>query len=714
MKISDKEKNEIINYVKAGKYLPEKYKFLIFEEQDDVSLTWLEKEFKITNVNLPFQSIEHVDTPRSEENVSLQKDLFDFSGRQLKGWTNKLIWGDNKLILSSLRNGQLYEEIQNQGGLKLVYIDPPFDVGAKFYMPITIGKHDLIKSPSVLEEVAYDDTWGKGLNSFNQMIYERLYLIKNLMSEDGSIYVHCDWRVNSYMRIILDEIFGKENFKNEIIWSYRIQGVGKKFWARKHDSIYFYTKSDKYTFYPEKEKNIYEKPFIDTQKEKSKIEDLSKKQKEDILKKISNNQSIDPKYKNYIFDTYFNEVYVRDVWDSDSTKPLISGAKEYLKYPTQKPEGLLKRIIKASSNEGDLIADFFVGSGTSISVAEQMNRKWIGTDLSKYSIHTSRKRLIETQRKLKSDGKSYRAFEVLNLGKYERQYFMKNFNKDLSISEKIKNNNFKKFKKLVIEAYNAKFSEGYQNFDAVKNNSLIHIGPVDYPVTREDILRIIEESKQNKIRSVHILAFDYEMGLFPAMINQAKDFGITIEAKKIPQDVFDPRAIENNSIKFYDVSYVEAKLNYKKDTVSVELTKYSPNYSQENTSIILDKLREGQTKKIIENSNVVEITKKNGQITRKPLIKNWTDWIDYWSVDFDYESKIEVVKTNTDGKETFQHTGNYIFENEWQDFIYRTKGEDKIMIKTPYYQIRKKNIKIAIRVIDIFANDTMIIKEINK
>ena len=714
MKISDKQKNEIINYVKAGKYLPEKYKFLIFEEQDDVSLTWLEKEFKITNVNLPFQSIEHVDTPRSEENVSLQKDLFDFSGRQLKGWTNKLIWGDNKLILSSLRNGQLYEEIQNQGGLKLVYIDPPFDVGAKFYMPITIGKHDLIKSPSVLEEVAYDDTWGKGFNSFNQMIYERLYLIKNLMSEDGSIYVHCDWRVNSYMRIILDEIFGKENFKNEIIWSYRIQGVGKKFWARKHDSIYFYTKSDKYTFYPEKEKNIYEKPFIDTQKEKSKIEDLSKKQKEDILKKISNNQSIDPKYKNYIFDTYFNEVYVRDVWDSDSTKPLISGAKEYLKYPTQKPEGLLKRIIKASSNEGDLIADFFVGSGTSISVAEQMNRKWIGTDLSKYSIHTSRKRLIETQRKLKSDGKSYRSFEVLNLGKYERQYFMKNFNKDLSISEKIKNNNFKKFKKLVIEAYNAKFSEGYQNFDAVKNNSLIHIGPVDYPVTREDILRIIEESKQNKIRSVHILAFDYEMGLFPAMINQAKDFGITIEAKKIPQDVFDPRAIENNSIKFYDVSYVEAKLNYKKDTVSVELTKYSPNYSQENTSIILDKLREGQTKKIIENSNVVEITKKNGQITRKPLIKNWTDWIDYWSVDFDYESKIEVVKTNTDGKETFQHTGNYIFENEWQDFIYRTKGEDKIMIKTPYYQIRKKNIKIAIRVIDIFANDTMIIKEINK
>ena len=141
---------------------------------------------------------------------------------------------------------------------------------------------------------------------------------------------------------------------------------------------------------------------------------------------------------------------------------------------------------------------------------------------------------------------------------------------------------------------------------------------------------------------------------------------------------------------------------------------FMPEPTYNNPIAILDKLREGQTKKIIENSNVVEITKKNGQITRKPLIKNWTDWIDYWSVDFDYESKIEVVKTNTDGKETFQHTGNYIFENEWQDFIYRTKGEDKIMIKTPYYQIRKKNIKIAIRVIDIFANDTMIIKEINK
>ena len=360
-----------------------------------------------------------------------------------------------------------------------------------------------------------------------------------------------------------------------------------------------------------------------------------------------------------------------------------------------------------------MIADFFSGSGTALAVAEKMNRKWIGTDLSKFSIHTSRKRLIDTQRVLRKEGKTYRAFEVLNLGKYERQYFVKTFNSDKSVSDKIKLLNFKKFKNLIMEAYNAKESKGYKNFDAVKNNSLIHIGPVDYPVTRDDILMIIDECKQNKIRSVHILAFDYEMGLFPAMINQARDLGILIEAKRIPQHVFDPRSIEKKEIKFYDVSYVEAKLNYKKDTVSVELKKYSPNYTQDNTAAVLDKLREGKSKKIIENSNVIEITKNKGQITRKSLIKHWSDWIDYWSVDFDYESKIEVVKREVDGKEIFEHTGNFIFENEWQDFNYRSNN-DKISLKTPYHPIRKKNIKVAIRVIDIFANDTMIIKEINK
>ena len=159
---------------------------------------------------LPFQTIENVDEPRAEDNQQL--DLFDTRGRQRKGWTNKLIWGDNKLILSSLKNGPLREEIEAQGGLKLIYIDPPFDVGADFSMDIEIGGETLTKNPNILEEIAYRDTWGKGQDSFISMIYERLSLMRDLLAEDGSIYIHCDWRVNGYIRLVLNEVFGTNFF----------------------------------------------------------------------------------------------------------------------------------------------------------------------------------------------------------------------------------------------------------------------------------------------------------------------------------------------------------------------------------------------------------------------------------------------------------------------------------------------------------------------
>src|SRR4030042_1901902 len=164
--------------------------------------------------------IEQVDEPRAEKDALLQMSMFDLDarGRQLKGWTNKLIWGDNKLILSSLKNGPLREEIEKQGGLKLIYIDPPFDVGADFSMDIEIGDDTFTKKPGILEEIAYRDTWGKGADSFIAMIYERLMLMRDLLADDGSIYVHCDWRVTGYLRMVLTEIFGKLSFQNEISW----------------------------------------------------------------------------------------------------------------------------------------------------------------------------------------------------------------------------------------------------------------------------------------------------------------------------------------------------------------------------------------------------------------------------------------------------------------------------------------------------------------
>jgi hypothetical protein len=158
-RLTDQERQDILRYIEADKPLPEKYRFLLFEDKREVELVWNGKSGDVCNVVLPFQVIEQVDEPRAEKpgDASLQGSLFDDRGRQLKGWTNKRIWGDNKLILSSLKNGPMREEIEKQGGLKLIYIDPPFDVGADFSMDIEIGGDTFTKRPSIIEEIAYRD-----------------------------------------------------------------------------------------------------------------------------------------------------------------------------------------------------------------------------------------------------------------------------------------------------------------------------------------------------------------------------------------------------------------------------------------------------------------------------------------------------------------------------------------------------------------------------
>jgi adenine-specific DNA-methyltransferase len=220
MPLTEQEKQEVIRYLEADKPLPDKFRFLLFEDKREVELVWNGKSGEVSNIVLPFQVIEQVDEPRAEkpEEAALQMSMFDERGRQLKGWTNKLIWGDNKLILSSLKNGPLREEIEAQGGIKLINIDPPFDVGADFSMDIEIGGDTFTKKPNILEEIAYRDTWGKGADSFIAMIYERLVLMRDLLAEDGSIYVHCDWSVNGYIRLVMDEVFGATNFGYAISW----------------------------------------------------------------------------------------------------------------------------------------------------------------------------------------------------------------------------------------------------------------------------------------------------------------------------------------------------------------------------------------------------------------------------------------------------------------------------------------------------------------
>src|SRR5438093_10921219 len=208
-RLTEQEQQEIVRYIEADKPLPDKFRFLLFEDKREVELVWNGKTSEVSNIVLPFQVIEQVDEPRAEKpaDTALQAGLFDARGRQLKGWTNKLIWGDNKLILSSLKNGPLREEIEKQGGLKLIYIDPPFDVGNNFSMDIEIGDEHFTKRPGILEEIAYRDTWGRGTDSFIAMIYERLIVMRDLMHDEGSIFVHVDWRMNSLVRLVLGEIF---------------------------------------------------------------------------------------------------------------------------------------------------------------------------------------------------------------------------------------------------------------------------------------------------------------------------------------------------------------------------------------------------------------------------------------------------------------------------------------------------------------------------
>ncbi len=702
MKLTDNEKREILKLLESDRPLPDKYRFLLFDDKREVELIWNGKSNEVTNIVLPFQVIEQVDEPRAEKlaDTALQMSMFDTRGRQKSGWTNKLIWGDNKLILSSLKNGAMREEIEKNGGIKLIYIDPPFDVGADFSMDIEIGDDTFTKRPNVLEELAYRDTWGKGADSFISMIYERLIIMRDLLADDGSIYVHCDWRVSGFVRLIVDEIFGKENFLNEVVWTYATGGASKDFYARKHDTIFFYKKTGNYIFNPEA---------------------VKQKRTEKSLQRAKNPQgariSVDNELK-----------LPTDVWDVQALNPM---ATERLDYPTQKPEGLLEKIILASSNENDIVADFFIGSGTTLAVAEKLNRKWIGTDLGKFAVHTTRKRLIGVQRELKAEGKDFRAFEILNLGKYERAHYIGvNLNLREEEQKKQLEQREQDFIALILRAYRAETVENFRTFHGKKSGRMVAIGSVNLPVTRLFVEEIILECREKHISRVDILAFEFEMGLFPNVQEEAKSKGIDLALKYIPREVFDKRAIEKNQVVFHDVSYIEVKPIVKKNSVAVELTDFSVFYSQDSVENASASLKDGGNKIVVENGKIIKVSKdKAGIITREILTKKWTDWIDYWAVDFDFENKREIVRVKTDVAPNEQAnlpsieddqkklalweevwTGDFVFENEWQSF--RTKKDRSLELVTPPHEVPAGRRKIAVKVVDIFGNDTMKILDV--
>lgn len=389
-------------------------------------------------------------------------------------------------------------------------------------------------------------------------------------------------------------------------------------------------------------------------------------------------------------------------------------ARERTGYATQKPEGLIERIIKTSTCDGDLIADFFCGSGTTLAVAEKLGRKWIGSDLGKFAIHTTRKRMIEVQRDLKANNKDYRAFEILNLGKYERQHFI-GINPDLRDEQKQKQlaEKEKNFVTLILSAYRAEPIEGFTTFVGKKKNRMVAVGPVNLPVTRLFAEEVIGECRQKYITKVDILGFEFEMGLFPGIQEEARQKGIDMALKYIPRDVFDKRAIEKNQVVFHDVSYIEVKPHYKGNFIAIELTDFSSFYNQDTVENAIAGLKGGGRKVIIENGQIIKVSKdKNGVVSKELLTRSWKDWIDYWAVDFDFESKKEIVRVKTEGGATMEiWTGENVFENEWQSF--RTRRDRTLELKSIYKECKTGRRKIAVKVVDIFGNDTMKIIDVN-
>lgn len=427
----------------------------------------------------------------------------------------------------------------------------------------------------------------------------------------------------------------------------------------------------------------------------------------------------------YTADVTLNEKgkIPEDYWNiAIASKSLI----ENLGYPTQKPEALLERIIKASSNEGDLVADLFGGSGTTAAVAEKLGRKWISCDLGRFAVHTTRKRMIKVQRELKKDGKPYRAFEVLNLGKYERQFF---FGVPANIpqeqQEKLLEAKQEKYVSLILEGYSAQRVQGHKYLHGKKAGRFVHVGPLSVPVTKTLVEEVFEECRQNLITQVDILGFEFEMGLVPYIKDELRQQGVDIRLRYIPREAFDKRAVEKGQVKFYDVAYVQVKPHIKDlpapqrgatrqagRTVKIELTNFTTNYTQDDLEELEQSLRKGSSKIVIENGQITKLSKdKSGIIKRELLTKKWIDWIDYWSVDFDYEDKKEIIqiKENDTVKELW--TGNFIFENIWQSF--RTKKNQKIELTTAPHTFEKTGkYKIMVKVVDIVGVDTSHIVEV--
>jgi len=599
------------------------------------------RQVDIAGAAMPLQKIETIDEPRSR--AEAQGELFAPEKAHRDDFRNMLIWGDNKLVMASLLR-------DFKGMIDLIYIDPPFDVGADFTMSLPIGDDDdtLDKDQSTLEMVAYHDMWGRGTDSYIQSLYERLLLLNVLLSEKGAIYVHCDYRVSSYLRLILDEIFDSENFRNEIIWYFENGGGRSQAWFnRKHNTLFYYSKSNSPTFNWKEagiQRNIDEGTFGGYFKN-----DKDGRRYQEVR---ANNKI----YKYYIDD----KKNADDVWNINiiSQRDLT----ERLGYPTQKPEALLERIIKASSNEGDLVADFFCGSGTTGAVAEKLGRRWIMADLGRFAIHTSRKRLIGVQRELNDQHQPYRSFDVYNLGRYERQWWQKEALKGAD----------EEHRRVVLEFFRAEplVNPPSPLLHGRKAGAYVHVDRIDSILTREEARVVALAAQQAGGKEVQCLAWDFEMDLRMYCDQLEQELGIRIKLYIIPREIMERN--RKDPPPFFEVATLTAEPVYRtidnKRTVDIKLTSFIP--------------------------SLAEVPEKELNALQERAIQSGFDFIDFWAIDFDYHPQ-----------QPFNH--------HWQ--AYRTRKNRALpTVSDLQYEYKQPGKHLAcVKVIDVFGADTSITVEVN-
>ncbi len=644
------------------------------------------REVDVAGCAMPMQKIETIDQPRSEAAARGQLDIFEKKTARVDDFRNMLIWGDNKLVMASLLK-------EFKGKIDLIYIDPPFDVGADFTMNVPIGdeKETTSKDQSTLEMVAYRDTWGKGTDSYLYMMYERLALINQMLSDVGSIYVHCDCRVNSGLRLILDELFGTGSFQNEIVWKRQSAHSDSSRCGAIHDTVLFYSKSQKWTWNevlcdpsPEYIDGFFDQVEEETGRRyargdltagglsgggyKYEYKGVSRiwRCPRSTLQQYEREGRIHwpkkgvPRLKRYLDE--FRGVALQDVWTD--IRVIHNQSLERVGYDTQKPEALLERIMLASSNEGHLVADFFCGSGTTGAVAERLGRRWIMCDLGRFAIHTSRKRLIDLQRRLHDEGKPYRAFDVYNLGRYERQWWHK--------QEFLSENADEEHRRVVLEFFRAEVLDNTPSplIHGRKAGAFCHVDGIDSIFTRGEARSVAEAVAQAGARECYCLAWEFEMDLRLTTAALEKEFGVKLKLIRIPREIMEKN--RKSPPPFLEMAVLEAEPVYRKGPngrkVDIKLTTFMP--------------------------SLADVPAKEIEALKERAIKSGFDFIDFWAVDFDWSP----------GKP---------FNHHWQDYRTRKDRSLKTVSEAGHEYPKKGNYTAMVKVVDVFGCDTSVTVDVN-